>query len=318
MKNISALIKGKLVKKEILGALLLACIFVLPILTLAKNESKIYVNADASGVQDGSKKHPYNSINKALQQADKNSEIHIAKGTYEENIVLSKGVEIHGSGTSKVFIKAQNKNNSVVKMKDDTKIVGVTIEKGEHGIEVSEGARAKIINCVVRKNKKNGVNIEKGERSSKEEVVIFGSEIYDNGHKGIYSEKRKLTIEKNYIHRNESDGIYLQDGVKAWIAKNLVKKNRASGIRLELDRAEIFTKNNTYSENDREGIEINSRGENGRVDINASKFRYNGRWGIAKVQRVNAPAKIWNGVTVQKNVVMFGNKSGNVSPIIKN
>lgn len=304
-------------KAEVAGSILLILVFVLPILTLAGHESKIYVNADASGTQDGSKSHPYKSIGEALDNSGKNTEVHVSKGTYKENIVIPKGVEVHGDGVDKVFIVARGDDGPVVKMKNDAKIVGVTVEKGEHGIEIGNGDSAKIVDCVIRKNDKNGINILSGDRNNGDLVVVYGNDIYSNGRKGVYSEKRKLTIEKNYIHSNDSDGIFLQDGVKAWIAKNLIKKNEGSGIRLELDNAEIFTSANTYSENDREGIEINSRGAGGRIDINSSKFRYNGRWGLARIQRVAEPAGIWSGVTVQNSVVMFGNVNGSVSPVIK-
>ncbi len=309
--------KAKIGYAEALGSILLIALFILPFISFASHENKIYVNASASGTEDGSEDHPYKTIKGALKHSNKNTEVHVSKGTYRENIEIPAGTEIHGSGRDKVFIKGDD-NEPVITMNGGTKIVGVTAENGEYGVEIDEGDSATIVDCIIRKNDKDGIRIKKGEVAEKDEVAIIDSDISDNGRSGISSEKRKIVITKNLISKNDKDGIFLARGSNAWISGNAIKDNDGSGMKLELDGSRIFTKSNLYSKNDREGIEVNSFGATGVIDIAQSKIRYNGRWGIAKVQRASAPASIWNGLTIQlPNVPIFGNTFGNISSVIK-
>lgn len=315
LKN--SLTKAKTRYAEALGSVLLVALFILPFLSFASHENKIYVDASASGTQDGSQSHPYKTIKEALKHANKNTEVHVSKGTYRESNKIPEGVEIHGSGRDKVFIKGSD-NKPVFTMENKTKIVGLTVENGFSGVRIEKNDAAIIVDCIIRKNDKDGIRIEKGDVNEKDKVVISNSDISNNGRSGISSEKRKLAITNNLISKNNKDGIFLTSGTNAWISGNSIKNNDGSGMRLELDRSQIFTKSNLYSENDREGIEINSFGATGRIDIAQSKFRYNGRWGIAKVQRAAAPASIWNGLTVQtSSVPMFGNAFGNISQVFR-
>jgi len=308
--------KVKISKRELAGGLMLLAIVILPLITVAGNEKKIYVNAGASGTENGSKDHPYKTIKKALKHADKNTQVEVAKGTYRENIEIPKGTELHGSGQDEVFIKGDD-DEPVVRMKDNTKIVGVTVEKGEYGIEVSGNDSAIIVDCIVRKNEKDGIKIKTGDTKKEHQVEIISSSIYNNGRSGVYSEKRKLVIMKSWIAKNDNDGVALSAGVEAWIEKNSFEKNGGSGAVFVLDRSNVTVKKNLFANNKNEGMEINSFGASGRIEINSSSIKHNKRWGIARVQRTAAGAA-WSGVIVkQPGVDIFDNSSGNISPIIR-
>lgn len=315
MKKIMSKISQKK-RNEIIGSILLLVVFVLPVLVLARQDEKIYVDAEASGAEDGSSGHPYKTIGKALNKADDNTEIHIAAGTYKENIEIPKGVEVYGSDKNDVIIQAKNDDEPVVVMKNKTKINKVTIKKGKHGIKVKEDSRASIIKCVIKDNDKDGIRISGGKADKKKEVSITDSVIKNNGRTGIFSETRRIVIMDNEITDNESDGIDLAAGTSAWIRGNLVKNNDGSGMKLILDSSNIWTKNNTYYGNEREGVEVNGFGKAGRIDLNKSKFYKNERYGIAKVQRGNFSSSIWNGFTVQNNNKYWMNKIGDISKII--
>ena len=315
LKN--SLKQAKVRYAEALGSILLVALFVLPFLSFASHQNKIYVNINNSGTEDGSKDHPYKTIGEALKHSNKNTEVHISKGTYEENNEIPEGVEIYGSGRDEVFVKGGD-DKPVFTMKNKTKIVGLTAEKGSVGVKIEEGDAATIVDCIIRENDSDGIRIDKSNVNEDNKMIISDSDISNNGRNGINSERRKIVITNNLISKNDKDGIFLERGTNAWLSGNAIKNNDGSGMKLELDGSQIFTKSNLYSENHREGIEVNSFGATGRIDIAQSKFRYNGRWGIARVQRVSAPASIWNGLTVQlPNVPMFGNKSGNISSIIR-
>lgn len=306
--------KFSISRKEIAGSLVILAFAVLPFVSMGKSD-KIYVDDDASGSQTGSESHPYKTIEKALDEADKKDEVHIRKGTYEENIEIPEYVKVYGSGEDEVIIKADHKDEPVVKMNDNAKIDGVTIRKGKYGISVGKNDEASITQCTIEDNYKDGIHIKEAPADDKNKVSISESTIKDNGRDGIYSEKRRIILIDNEIIGNRNDGVDLAAGSRAWIEGNKMKDNRGSGMKLILDRSYTWTKNNTYYGNKREGLEVNSFGGSGKIDINKSKFYKNSRYGVAKVQR-GGSSSVWSGLTFQGNNKFWQNISGNISSVM--
>jgi hypothetical protein len=303
-------------KWEIIGSLFLVAVFVLPMFVLAGNRKDIYVDGSKSGIEDGTSAHPYHTISEALDHANDRTNVHIAEGLYRDNIEIPKGVEVYGSDSDEVTIRAKKSNKVVVSMKDGSKIDGVTIEKGKSGIWVAEKAEASISKCVIKNNDGDGIKIGYGKVSDKTKVSITKSRIEDNGKSGIYSGKRRLVLINNEIIHNDKDGIDVAAGSSAWIEKNEIKNNKKSGMKLVLDGSDIWTKNNSIRENGGEGAEINAFGGTGRIDMNKNKFVKNARYGIARVARGNFSASIWNGLTVQSSTTFDANSFGTISRII--
>lgn len=312
--NQKTLSLSQISKREIAGSILLLVICVLPFFTFAGTK-KIYVDVDASGSEDGSSKHPYKNIGKAMKHAKKGTEVRIANGTYDEDFEIPSGVKVFGNDRDDVTIKGDD-DETVVTMKNKTTLYGVTIKGGKVGVLVNDGDKATIDNCIIKDNRKEGIFVEIGQINSTHQVTINNSLIYSNGKNGIFSEKRKLSIEDNEIFDNDGDGIGIMPGSKAWIAGNRIKDNNGSGMRINIDGSNIWTKNNTYRNNDREGIEIDSFGGSGRIDINKSKFWGNEKWAIARIQKGGSTAS-WNGVTIQGNNEFIETGIGNISPIIR-
>ncbi|MEI7891115.1 MAG: right-handed parallel beta-helix repeat-containing protein [bacterium] len=302
-------------KIEVIGAVMLLAICVLPFLTFASSRKGIYVDASAKGSENGSASSPYHTISKALDNADDRIDIHVAKGEYRENITIEKGIQVFGSAAGDVVIRPASKNKPVVTMKHNTEINKVTIEKGDDGVLVREDAKASIIEVVIKNNTGDGVKIEKGDVKDKFRVSISDSTIIDNGGSGIFSQKRRLSIINNDVVNNGKDGIDLYGGTSAWMEKNSIRNNDKSGLKLTLDGSEIWTKNNTIKGNSGQGVEVNAWGGVGRIDLNKSKITDNKKFAVARNARVSFGASIWNGLTVQKNTDFKDNKSGNISGI---
>lgn len=315
MKKISQKITKK--EKAVLILLTLALLVVLPMISFAGKTAKIYVDDSASGTQDGSSSHPYKTIKKALKEADKNTKVYIRAGSYKENIEIPEGVEVEGADSDAVFIKADDKDLTTVKMQDDTKLMKVTVMRGKEGVKVKKGDKALIYKCVVKDAKGNGIYIEDGNTKKDEEVVIVKSEIKFNDRDGIFSEGRKIVIENSIIRNNGSDGVDLGSGSRAWIKSNTIKDNKGSGLKIELDGAQFFSKKNKYSGNKREGVEVELNSKGGLVKFNNDKFKYNGNYAIAKVQKGPAAGSDWSGLEIGNDNEYIGNGKGNISHIFK-
>jgi hypothetical protein len=312
-------------QKIVIGGKLKALIFAsvifavaVPGFVISSHTTKVYVDDDASGAQDGSSSHPYKTIKQAMDAVSKNSEIHISKGTYVENVNLKKGVEIFGESKSGVVIKASDKDEAVVKMEDDTTLDKVTVENGRYGVRVWGGAKASITQCIIKDNRRDGILIEGDNIKKSTMVSVSKSEIRDNHGTGIYSKKRKLSLTDNEIKNNEGDGVDIEKGSSAWIADNQISSNDKSGMKLRIDGSNIWTKNNSIRNNEREGIEISFKGRAGKINIAKTKIIGNDRYGVAKVQRFigEAPSPLWNRyLTFDDNNTINSNKSGDISRV---
>ncbi len=303
--------------KLIVGGLALIFLVSLPILAFSSHNDDLYVNAKASSQQDGSSSHPYKTIKQAIKKGDHKTEIHVAKGVYEENITLKKGMELLGEDKDNTVIKAKKSSQSTVTMEDDSKIDGFTIKRGKRGILIKKSAKVSIINCIIKYNKRDGIFIQGGNTKKSHQVVVSELEIRDNGQAGIYSTgARRVVIMDSEIRHNKSDGIDLAGGTSAWIAKNKVTNNGGSGLKLVIDSSDIWTKSNSIRRNKREGIEVSFSGEAGRINIAKTKIANNNLHGIAKIQKASLNSSLWNKyLTMDSKSQFWGNRAGNITQI---
>lgn len=305
--------------KLTLAFLAFIVVIAFPILAFSSRETKLYVDAKASGAQTGAIDKPFKTIKQAMDLADENTEIHVANGTYQENIIVKKGVEVYGESKEGVVVSAQDKNDPAATMKHKTKIDKVTLRGGRFGIKVEKNAKASIIDCVVKENKKDGINIKSGDVKKSRMVSISESVIRDNGRAGIYSQKRRLSIEESEIIDNDGDGIDIESGSSGWIANSKIKDNEKSGMKLRIDGSNIWLEDNSIRGNDREGIEISFGGKAGRINVADSKITDNGRYGIARIQKfaIAGSGNLWAKYLTFNDKNKFSkNKRGNISNII--
>lgn len=308
-------------KKSVKLALISLLVVLLPVFAFSSRKHKIFVDARATGSQTGSTDKPFKTIAQAMKEADEKSEIHVANGTYKENIIIKEGVEIFGESASKVIIEAKDDSEPVVLMRHKTEIDKITVKGGKYGVKVKGNAKASIIDCVIKNNEKDGIIAEEGDANGSKRVSVSETEIKNNGRAGIFSHERRLSITDNNIHDNDSDGIDIEKGSSAWIADNDIKDNGASGIKVRIDGSNIWTKKNTIRDNKREGMEVEFDGKAGRVNVAKSEFIENRRFGVARIQDfklTSESGKLWD-----KYLTFDGGKSkflnnfgGEVSRII--
>lgn len=311
-------------RKKITGKVLIGimAVFVfLPIFTFSSHSGDIYVNAKASGTQNGSKSHPFKTINQALGKADSGDEIHVAKGEYEENITLKKNIKLYGEDKNNTIIKADKDKWSTVFVENDSKIDNFTIKGGENGIWVERKAEFSVSNCILKSNNQDGIAIEGDDKSKKSrKVSISKTEIKYNGMSGIYTQgPRRVIVTDSEIRDNRKDGINLGAGTSAWLEGNLIKNNGANGLKIDIGGAEIWSKKNSFRENSQAGVEIDYFGGDGKVDISKTKFVANETYAISKIQK-NVPSvrfSAWgNNLIVEENNNFWESKKGNISDIL--
>lgn len=321
MNQVSLYQGGWMNKRGARAILLGIIIMMLPVFVFSNRKNKIFVNAKAIGSQTGSVDRPFKTITQAMKEAKEDSEIHIANGTYKENVEMKKGVEIFGENKDHVTIEASDSGDPVVLMRHKARINKVTLTGGMYGVKVKGDAKIYITDVVIKNNEKDGIIVEEGDIRNERRVSISESEIKNNGRSGIFSHKRRLSIIDNSIHDNKSDGIDIEKNSNAWIEDNDVKDNGSSGIKVRIDGSSIEIKKNNIRDNKREGIEVEFDGKAGSISVSKSKLVENRRFGIARIQdfKVSSESgKLWDKYLVFKDGrnKLVNNFGGAVSNII--
>lgn len=304
--------------QEVAGSIVVLAVFVLPAFVWAGGTKKVYVDARVTGSQNGSVNHPYKTISEALRHVNDNDEVHVAAGTYKENIEIPENVDVYGIDEDKTTIVAASSSKPAVIMSHKSMINKFTVKGGEHGIYVGRNSKATIVHCIVKDSDKDGIHARETKKmSGKYELVIAKSEVRDNDRAGVFSEKRKVVIVDSIIHGNDNDGADIAAGSQAWIDDNNFRDNGGSGLKISLDNSSVFVASrNTFRDNGHEGVEVNAYGKSGMVNIKKSKFIDNKKYGIARIARTgNVSSNVWKGLTETDNA-FSSNDKGNVSPVL--
>ncbi len=289
-----------------------------PFMTFSSHKKDLYVNADASGMEDGSKEHPYQKIWSAIDKADTKTAIHVSNGEYEENITLKKGIKLFGEDKDKTIIKAKKDKWATIYMKDDSEIDDITVKGGNQGIFIESHAKVNIINCLVKYNDNDGIVIEGDGTTKSNQVYISKTEVRKNGRAGIYvSGVRRVVIMDSDILDNQTDGIDLARGVSAYLRGNLMRGNGGSGLVATIDGSDIWTKDNGFRNNGQDGLHVSFYGGAGRINISKAKFVDNSGAAVARLQRAGVVnSATWNNsLTFENNNYFATNVLGDISAI---
>lgn len=274
----------------------------------AKN---IYVDKDNKGSEDGSKDHPYHTIDRALHHAKKGNRVFVAKGTYKENITVPQDVTLVGGKSKGDVIIAGDNDAPTITMKNDSEVQKMIVKGGRHGIRVEEEAKAKIIHVTIKESRRDGIHIDKGSLAKRDEVYIEDTEIKGSTMAGIFSNRRSVVVIDTDINHN-GDGVDFTAGVKAWFKDARVNDNRGSGLKLTLDGANFWSRDLSVRRNGREGVEVNAYGGSGNIGFKETVFIDNGRYAIARNVRGNGGEAALKNIFLEE-VRFDGNRLGKIS-----
>jgi hypothetical protein len=294
------------------------------VISSSDNETKyVYVDADYSGEEKGYSSKPYNTIQEAIDRAEKVCrDVYIREGYYKENeITLKDGIKIYAAGKDKVTIDADDEDKTVFYLEDDTKIHDVTIKGGEYGVYVKEDAEVTIYNVIVKDNDRDGIRVEEADKlKDSQKVNILKSEIYDNDWNGIFMEKRKFYIDETIIRDNDHDGIYIERGSRGTIEDSEFKENEGVGMQLTIDESWISIQDSKIKKNEKSGIEIRYASDDGYIEIkDDTKIYDNDKYGIVRlIEDHDVDEDEWDdSVKIRSSVDIYDNHDGDQSHLIK-
>ncbi len=227
----------------------------------------------------------YQTISAAVEKAHSGGTVKISPGVYRETIVLEDNITLEGEDPSRCIIES-SRDASVVTIKGQAVIRGLTIRGGKNGVWLEAGTSAELQNCSIENNKEDGV----GFASSFETYIsIRDCRITGNGD-GIDLESTQAVLLSSQFVKNRDDGLDLDGDAGVLIYDCSFIENGDDGIeiRLAVDTQAIVDQCR-FSKNGEDGIEIiDSPIQDGIYNvfcIQNSAFEENARHGVGFVDQ---------------------------------
>jgi len=216
-----------------------------------KNTSFVLNNSGDTLYVGGGGPGNYSKIQDAVDDAIEGNKVLVYSGTYEENVIIDKSIELLGYNKKDTIIDGQG-NDCVYITADNVRIWGFTVQNAASGIVIYASLDADIYSNIIKENDHYGIYVE-----SSTGTTISDNIVTDNSLGGIYLLNiDDCDIKGNKIRYNDDYGIYLKGGADNNIFfKNVIEYND-DGIRLssQCDENEFYE--NTLRGNSGTGVNI--------------------------------------------------------------
>jgi len=208
----------------------------------------------ATIIVDSNGQGDYTKIQEAIDNASDGDTVYVWAGTYYENVIINKSINLLGNGTEKTIVNGSNKNDVIILTAVNVNISNVSIigsEKQRSGIKIqsSKNCYIKNINCT---NNNFGIFIKDSQFINVSQSILYknldsGILLFNsnnctlmnnegiNNHIGIrLANSDNVFIEKNIIiNSSYYDGLYLMESNSNIIKNNILNFNNDHGIHLD-------------------------------------------------------------------------------------
>lgn len=226
-----------------------------PVTTVIEYDLNIYVDAgNTSGIEDGTKTHPFNTIAEGIDVVAPGKSVIVSAGTYDEQLVVNKGITLQGAGKETTFIYGTCLTGNLITLEaDHITITGFAID-GENGTSVGIYLNGysfiNINNSLIKNNSDYGIsysnstptiednNIESNNYSGIEVGsggggIIRNNSIISNQYGIRTCSDSSPEINNNDISNNSNTGIYCQESATPVISYNTISNNANCGILID-------------------------------------------------------------------------------------
>jgi len=215
----------------------------------------------------------YETIQEAIDAAEDGDTIRVWEGTYYENVVVKKTLNLVGNGSEETTINASG-NLDTMKITADWVNVSGFMVKGSGSDYGDAGIRVESNNNTISNNTFSDNNIGLYVYRSDNNSITNNRATLNYGSGYSIDHSNKNTITNNTASSNEDVGFNLFDSYNNTITHNAANSNGISGIYL-IGSRNILTKNNASDNNF--GIELLSSNNN---TISNNTVNFNKYYGI--------------------------------------
>ena len=230
-------------------------------------ESKtIYVDKSYNETTSGWHIDRFASIQEAIDYSTNGTTIIVHSGTYYENIVIDKTINITGENKINTIIDGQGNGYVVVLSSNNVIISGFTIQHSGQGTHLSgiSGIYIASDNNRISQNtiRDNNIGIHANHEKQSSNNIITQNTIINNSNDGIYLiDSSNNKILENHISENALTGIYLTQISGDTITGNAINDNHGIGILLLWSNTSTVSAN-TISNNTGRGIILQGSSNN--------------------------------------------------------
>ena len=252
------------------------CITIFFVLSLI---SIIGLNADSTLPADqsisilfvgGAGNNNFTTIQEAIDNASSGDIIFVHNGTYHENLIVNKTIDLIGENRSNTIIDSEEIGNGITISADRVLINNITIQNNYIGIYVSSDNNT-LTNTTLTTSYAYGIKV-----SSSHNNTIFNNQIKNNKYYGISSSNsNNNTLINNQISYNRYYGILLTQSHSTIFSNNLVANNGGYGMQLTGSNKNTIA-NNSIKNNIGYAIQLTSSNENHVDNNNISNSTYYG------------------------------------------
>ncbi|KYK24078.1 hypothetical protein AYK25_01970 [Thermoplasmatales archaeon SM1-50] len=264
----------------------------------------------------------YIRIQDALNKAQDGYRIFVYNGTYYENLIINKRIDLFGEDRYNTIINGNRANTVIQVTKNNVNISHFTITNGSTAVTssiIQINAGSSIITDNIISFGYNGIHLNNSHNH-----LIYDNIIRNNSGDGIKLDRSysNVNISFNTILRNKN-GIYLYYSDGNNIFNNKIQNNNRNGIFLNNSCRNNIIRNNNASLNDNHGIYLN--GYSDYQTITHNQISYNKNSGVVlencsnnfDINRNRIIGNINNGMmiigsknNIINNIVLRNNKDG--------
>ncbi len=210
----------------------------------------------------------YSTIQSAINDANPSDTIFVYNGTYYENVVVNKTVNLIGEDCNNTIIDGGGNDDVIQVIENSVYISGFTIQNCKlsptyAGVDIHSES------CTIENN--NIVsNVDGIFGHGASDMAIANNTILLNNNHGIYllSFSNNNTIIDNNITGNYVQGIRIQDSFNNTISDNKIEENIDDGINLYLYAHDNIISNNIIKNNYDDGIQLYDSCDNNIISNN--------------------------------------------------
>ncbi|MBU2439493.1 right-handed parallel beta-helix repeat-containing protein [bacterium] len=205
------------------------------ILTIIEYDPNIYVDiGNTSGIEDGTQTHPFNSITEGIEAVASGKSVVVAAGTYNEQLIINKGIDLRGAGKESTFIIGLGYTGNLITVSaDDVTISGFTIDgksDTDIGIYSDSSSSIEISENLIQNHQDSGIFYQRISDDYPSGIYVYNNEICKNSLNGIKVTGAGSGIIEGNIIRNSNCGIKASNDVSLEVKKNNIYDKYDSGI----------------------------------------------------------------------------------------